>query len=111
MPAVCDETRLQLRGGHYLQHFVKLRMQRRLTAREVNVRDLCRFARLVDHAAQQRERKELGVMAVEIVRGAKAVAAMKITDVGQLHTQTMWAIVVVDVAISLHCSRVTGSAR
>jgi hypothetical protein len=27
---------------------------------------------------------------------------MEIADVGQLHTQTMWTIVVTEVAISLH---------
>jgi hypothetical protein len=80
-------------------------MKRRFAAREVDARDLRGGAGFVDDSTQQLERKELGVMAVEIVFGTKAVAAMEIANVSQLHTQSLWTIVVTEVAVSLHWFR------
>ena len=102
VPTVGYEACLQIIRADCFEYFRKLRMQCRLAAGEVDACDLRCRASFVDDAAQQFERKELRVMAVEIVLGTKAVAAMKIADVGQLHAQTMWTVVVTEVASSFH---------
>jgi hypothetical protein len=79
-------------------------MKSRFAAREIDMRDVCGCASFADYAAQKFQRKELGVIVVEVVFGAKAVAAMKIADVCELHTQPMWTIVVTEVALRFHCS-------
>ena len=79
-------------------------MKRRFAAGEVDACDLRGGAGFVDDATQQFKWKKLRVMAVEIVFGTKAVAAVEIADVGQLHTQTLWTIVVTEVAGSFHLS-------
>jgi hypothetical protein len=77
-------------------------VKRRLAPREVDARDVRGFASFADDAAQELEREKLGVAVVEIIFGTKAVAAMKIADVGELHTQAMWTIVVTEVAFTFH---------
>ena len=49
---------------------------------EVYARDVSRGVGVSYYSLQQIEWKELGVCVVEIVIGAKAVAAVKIADVG-----------------------------
>jgi hypothetical protein len=102
VPTVGNKAGLQTAVADRFEYLGKLGMKCRLATGEVDARDLRGSARFVDYAAQQFERKELRVIAVEIVFGTKAVAAMEIADVGQFHTQTMWTIVVIEVAGSLH---------
>jgi hypothetical protein len=80
----------------------KLRVERRLAAGEIDASDSGGFACFVDYAAKQFYRKKLGVVAVEIVFGTKAVAAVKIADVGELHTQTLRTVVVAEVVVGFH---------
>jgi hypothetical protein len=77
-------------------------MKRWLTAREVDSRDVRHVASFSDHTAQQFDRKKLGAVAVQIFFGAKAVAAMQVTDVSQFDTQALWAIVIAERGIGLH---------
>ena len=70
-----------------------------LAAGEIDARDVRGCACFVEHATQQRQRKKFGVVIVEIVFGTKAVAAMKVADVGEFHTQPMWTVVVAEIAV------------
>jgi hypothetical protein len=84
----------------------KLWVESRLAAGEIDARDLGGCASFIDYSAKQFDAEKLRVMAVEIVFRTKAVATVKIADVGQFHTETMWAIVVAEVAIGFHWLRV-----
>ena len=79
-------------------------MKRRLAAGDVDLRDVCDFARFGDNASQEIDGKEFGVRAVEIVFGAKTVAAMQVADVGEFHAQALGTIVIAERGICLHFS-------
>ena len=65
-------------------------------------------ASFADYSSQQFDRKELGMLAVEIFVSAKTVAAMKIADVGQLHAQTLWSIIPAEGGLCFHCFLTAG---
>src|SRR5215213_599551 len=71
-------------------------------ASEVDLSDIRYRASFVNDAAQKIQGKELGMLAVEVFVGAKAITAMKIADVGQLHAQTPWSIITGKRGLCLH---------
>src|SRR6185503_16958628 len=82
-------------------------MKSRLAAGKADSRDVCRVARFADHSPQKIDRKKLSVRTIEIIVRAKAVAAMQVADIRQLHAQTPWSIVAVERGLSLHLFETT----
>jgi hypothetical protein len=69
-------------------------MERWFATGKTDMRHIRGVTRLVNNASQQIEREEFGVRAVKVLVGAKAVAAVQIADVGQLHAQASWTIII-----------------
>jgi len=77
-------------------------MKRRLAAGEADARDVRGVARFADYSPQKIDGKKLSMRAVEILVRAKAVAAMQVADIRELHAQTPWSIVTIERSLSLH---------
>jgi hypothetical protein len=61
-------------------------VESRLATSEADPRDIRCSASFANYSSQEIDRKEFCVMAIEVVVSAKAVTAMEIADIRQLHT-------------------------
>jgi hypothetical protein len=80
-------------------------MKGRLSTCEADTGDISDLLRILEHTLQEINFKKNCVVTIESFFRSEAIAAMKITNIGQLDTHSLWTIIISRSGIAGHIIR------